>query len=155
MKRLLLYGIALVLVAALGWMPFSPSDVADLKPVELIFLDASRETVLVKTDTGESGRGSSLAAAIADMKKTTPGDVFLETADHLLITAEGSRYLEQAVQFLRPGCNVCLTQTEPDLEAAAAYLRAHEPGVTLQHWRAGLRMLPQLEIKEGRLCLVE
>ena len=155
MKRLIFYGAALALIAMLGWMPFSPSDVADLKPVELIYIDAERGPVLVKTDTGGSGRGQTLAEAFQDLKQTTAGNIFLETADHLIVSEKARPYLQSAVRFLRPACNVCVADREPELETAAAFLRTHEPNMTLQDFRTGIRDLPKLRSIEGRMYLVE
>ena len=71
---------AVVLVAALGWMPFLGTDVARLRPVELISVSREEAQVLVETDTGDSGRGRTLELALEDLHDSTPGEIFLETA---------------------------------------------------------------------------
>ena len=54
MKRwMLLLALGMLLL----WQPFSASDVAQLKPVEVIRVTAAPNGVLVETDTGETGLG--------------------------------------------------------------------------------------------------
>lgn len=145
---------AVVLVAALGWMPFQGTDVARLQPVELISVSQEENRVLVETDTGDSGRGETLELALEDLKNSTPGEIFLETAEYLLITPEGQSLLPELTKTLRPSCKVCLREGIVDLEEAAAYLSAHEPWLTLQDYRTGEKNLPTLRMEGGRGHLV-
>lgn len=154
MKRWLWYAAALVLVAALGGMPFSGTDVAKLQPVELIRVSRSFGQVLIETDTGDSGIGADLEEALEDMKETATADIFLDTAEHLLVSQNAVDLLPKLAEYLRPACGVCLEQGAPELEQAAAYLAAHEPEVTLKDFRAGERNIPVLITEEGRMHLV-
>lgn len=135
-------------------MPFQGTDVAALQPIELLRVSMSQGAVLVQTDTGSMGIGDTPQAAFEDLKRTTAGDVFLETAEHLIVTPEAVALLPGLTAFLRPACNVCVEQGTADLETAAAFLNAHQPGITLQDYRAGETGLPVLVTQEGRMCLV-
>lgn len=139
---------AVVLVAILGWMPFAGTDVARLQPVELIFVSQEENRVQVETDTGDSGRGQTLELALEDLYTGTPGEIFLETAEYLLITPQCRGLLPELTKTLRPSCKVCLTEGAADLEEAAAYLSVHEPRLTLQDYRTGDENIPLL-ITEG------
>jgi hypothetical protein len=77
-KKLLML---LCFVSMLLWKPFEATDVAQLKPVEVIRVSTFAGGVLVETDTGDSGVGRDIERAIADLKQTTDGDVFLDTVD--------------------------------------------------------------------------
>lgn len=139
---------AVVLVAALGWMPFLGTDVARLRPVELISVSREEAQVLVETDTGDSGRGRTLELALEDLHDSTPGEMFLETAEYLLITPDARSLLPELTKTLRPSCKVCLAEGPVDMEKAAAYLSVHEPELTLQDYRTGEKDIPIL-IMEG------
>lgn len=154
MKRWLWYLAALLLVAALGWMPFTGTDVAKLQPVEVIRLSLEGDIIRVETDTGGSGSGTDLEEAFSDLKESTPGKVFLETADYLLLSREAQGLLEPLAAYLRPACSICLETGKAELETVADFLGAHEPGMTLQEYRAGKRELPELYAREGRMYLV-
>lgn len=145
---------AVVLVAALGWMPFLGTDVARLRPVELISVSREEAQVLVETDTGDSGRGQTLELALEDLYDSTPGEIFLETAEYLLITPEGQSLLPELTKTLRPSCKVCLREGEMDLAEAAAYLSVHEPELTLQDYRTGEKDIPKLKMEGERGQLV-
>ena len=137
------------------WKPFSAADVARLKPVEVIRVGIFAGGVLVETDTGDSGVGKDITAAIADLKRTTDGDVFLETVDSVLVLPSAVSLLPSLGDFLRPGCNVCVEMGQVELESVSAFLNIHEPGVTLQDHRAGESTLPVLYVVDGRMCLVQ
>ncbi len=148
----------LLLVCLCGlllWKPFAATDVARLKPVEVIRVSTFAGGVLVETDTGDSGVGGNIAKAIEDLKHTTDGDVFLDTVDSLLISPMAVSLLPDLGKYLRPGCNVCVEMGQVELESVGAYLNMHEPGVTLQDHRAGERALPVLYVVDGRMYLAE
>lgn len=152
MKKWLLL---LFLGVLLLWKPFEATDVARLKPVEVIRLSTFAGGVLVETDTGDSGVGATIEKAIADLKNTTDGDVFLDTVDRLLISPTAVSLLPDLGAYLRPGCNVCIEMGRVELESVGAYLNIHEPGVTLQDHRAGQTALPVLYVVDGRMYLDE
>lgn len=152
MKRWILL---FMLGALLLWKPFSASDVAQLKPVEVIRVSAATHGIRVETDTGECGVGKNLDEAFADLKKTTSGDIFLETADRLLVSPLAVDLLPELTEYLRPGCNICVEMGEVELDMVSAFLDIHEPGVTLQDHRAGQTALPVLYMIDGRMYLVE
>lgn len=141
------------LCGLLFWKPFSATDVARLKPVEVLRVSTFAGAVLVETDTGDSGMGKNISEAIGDLKNTTDGDVFLDTVDSLLISPTVISVLEEMGNFLRPGCNVCVEMGRSELESVRAFLNMHEPGVTLQDHRAGESALPVLYVVDGRMYL--
>lgn len=152
MKRwILLLGLGALML----WKPFSASDVAQLKPVEVIRVTTAPRGVLVETDTGEMGMGNNLKEAFMDLKETASGDIFLETADRLLISPQAVVLLPELTDYLRPACNICVEMGEVDLSSVNAFLSIHEPGVTLQDHQAGKKALPVLYLIDGRMYLVE
>ena len=152
MKRWMLL---LALGTLLLWQPFYASDVAQLKPVEVIRVTSAPNGVLVETDTGEIGLGENLDEAFRDLKDTASGDIFLETADRLLVSPLAVQMLPELTDYLRPGCNICVEMGEVELDKVGAFLNIHEPGVTLQDHRAGQMVLPVLYMIDGRMYLVE
>ena len=113
------------------------------------------EQVLVETDGGWFGGGETVEQAIADLKESAPGQVFLQTVDYLLLQEGSEEVLPALYSHLRSGCSVCRIEEKPDVEKASAYLRTHRPGMTIQHYRAGKKEIPILIMKEERAYLYE
>lgn len=150
MKRWLV--LAVIAAAALMFPSRSATDVGELLPVELLYVYKEENNIRVATDTGNLGVGKDLEEALADLKATAPGNIFLDTADYLIITAETVGLLPQLCEILRPSTEVCLG-VNPDSHAAA-FLSAHKPGVTLNDIRSGGQALPALVRTGERYRLV-
>ncbi len=154
MRRWAFFLVALLLAAALDAMPFRGTDVADLQPVELVYVRSEQSRVFVQTDTGDVGTGETIDAAFEDMKKSAPSEIFLDTAEHLLLAPSARSLLPELADILRPACTVCIVQTDVDLEQAAEFLGMHKPTRSLTDCRAGKLDIPTLKLQEGRMYLV-
>ena len=152
MKKWILLAL---LAGLLMFSPFTSADVTKLKPVEVIRLSGTTRGIRVETDTGESGEGTDLRQAFEDLKQTASGEIFLETADRLLVTPQTVELLPELTYFLRPGCNICVEIGNSELSDVGAFLRIHEPGVTLQDHIAGEAALPVLCVEDGRMYLID
>ena len=146
MKRWIFFAAAL---AAVVLMPARTKDVGELLPLELLSIYKNNNQIHVETDTGEAGVGDTLE----DLKATAPGEVFLETADYLIVTKDTVDLLPQLTEVLRPATEVCLG-INADTQAAA-FLSAHKPGVTLKDCRSSGQALPRLIKTEERYRLVK
>ncbi|MCD7755594.1 MAG: hypothetical protein LUJ09_04585 [Firmicutes bacterium] len=155
MRRWIVYLLLFCAVLALNGEPFGGTDLAQLSPVKLLQISRQADTLRIETDTGYSGEGADLDAALQDLADTTPGMIFLETADYLLLSPDCQTLLPALADSLRPACAVCLTWDTPELEEAAEYLTVHEPDVTLHDCLTGQPELPVLVQQKGRLCLVQ
>lgn len=144
--------LALIAAAVLMLFPRHTSDIGELLPVELLYVDRDESGIWVETDTGETGRGESLTRALEDLKATAPGTLFLETADYLIVTRQSAELLPQLRKILRPATQVCLgVNTDA---GAAAFLSAHKPGILLKDVRSPEQKLPVLMGTEERYRLV-
>lgn len=130
MRRMVLYCIALC--AALV-IPQRGTDIGKLQPVEVVLLDSKDGEMIIQTDTKDEGRGISVEQALQNLKDTTPGTVFLDTADYLIITEESMESVEKMKPYLDASVLVCKGTGEEDLEAAARYLAVHKPRTTLKN----------------------
>lgn len=153
--RWILSLLATLLVAALGWLPFRGTDVATLEPAEALYVSLEEDAVLVETDGGWFGKGRNVDEAVADLKESAPGQVFLQTVDYLLLQTDSENLLPTLYSHLRSGCSVCLTEEKPDLEKATTYLRAHSPSTTMQDYRVGKTHIQKLIMQEDRAYLDE
>lgn len=155
MKRAVFFAVAAALAAALWQPPFRGADMGTLKPVEVLRVSKDRGRVRVETDTGDFGEGKSLSASLKNLKETTAGEVFLETADYLILSPEAVALLSELAEHLRPGCGVCVEAGKADPGSTGAFFAAHPPKVTLKDCRAGEEKLPLLIAREEEMRLVQ
>lgn len=155
MKRWLLLIGALAAVIFLSTSNRAGTDVAKLRPVQALWMFTSDGWVVVQTESGEMGVGVDFASAVDHMEDAADRQIFFKTAEYLLLTEDALPQIDQAAQFLRPSCVVCLTDGAPVLENAAQFLEHHRADVTLQQFRADGRKLPTLKTVEERMNLVQ
>lgn len=154
MKRWAYFVLAVLAVAWLSGKGVSGTDVAKLQPVQVVWVKAEEELIVVTADSGDQGSGTDLHSAIQDLKDSAPAEVFLDTAEYLLIAEHCTGLLPQLMDYLRPSCMVCRTEGEPDFSLVSQFLQIHQPDSTLQKYRVGITELPILKTTEGRMELV-
>lgn len=151
MKRIAIY---ILLLAAAVLMPVEGTDVGKLVPVEVIQIYKEADAVVIATDLGESGSGAAAEEAIENLKATTSGIVFLDTAEYLLIDESASEEVIQLKAYLKPSVRVCYAAGETDLNEAAAYLNVHKPRIKLKTYETGTAA-ELLMVENGRMILKE
>ncbi len=154
MKKWLGYLAVIAAVAFLSGKGSAGTDIGTLQPVQAVMVTAQGSQILIETDTGDMGLGETVDAAIGNMKATSAYEIFLDTADYLLIEDGCIPLLSELDAHLRPSCSVCLLAGEPDLEAVGQFLQTHKPEVTLRRYLAGQTALPTLRTQQGRMELV-
>lgn len=134
MKKWLFLTAVLVAVAVLSNRPHPARDVAKLEPVQAVYIYEKDGALCIETDTGATGTGATLTEAAADLKAGAAGEIFLDTAEFLIL-APDIPITEEFHAILRPTCKVTWTADPPDLRTAADYLSIHPPGHTLSSLR--------------------
>lgn len=149
MKRLVFY---LTVLGAALLVPLRGTDVGKLQPVGLVQLYKEGDAVFVVTDTGDSGWGHTVEAAFENLKQTTAGVVFLDTADFLLVSKDAVNEIRGLERYLKKSVRVCFGEADIDPAEAAEYLNVHRPSVRL---REGNRVwsAQSLTYENGRLIM--
>lgn len=147
MKRWL---VPLLLLAAvtMGEGLFHGTDVAKLEPVELVTLCQTAAGIEVRTDTGSVGLGATVTDAVEKMKDTAPGEIFLDTAEYVVLTDLNEENLADLTACFRPSCKILFLSGAAKPEDLAAFLRSRPQKLTLQDWRLTGKQPPVL-ISEG------
>ncbi len=149
MKQVLVY---LAVALGLTQLP-GGTDVGKLAPAQLVHIYMEEEKTVVRTDLDNMGMGDSLEAAFADLQARTPGKVFLDTAEYLLISREAEAQLPAISRWLKKECLVCLSDGVEDLASAAAYLQAHPPELKLKGCKDGAMVCQILQEEYGQFRL--
>ena len=151
MKRWLLYGL---LFAAAVFIPVDSTDVGKLHPVQAVSVGYHNEQVVVKTDTGEIGRGDTPELALENLKQTAPAIIYLDTAEFLLVEENALGFVETMRKFFKSNVQICQIVPEIEAEQAAKHLRVHGKLPKLKQWNTG-EMLPVLMLENERIILSE
>ena len=130
MKRILLYVAALALLVLGG----QGTDIGRLRPVELVQVMEQNGLLILETDTGDRGWGLTVDQAVGKLKETTPGLIYLDTADYLLLEEGMEKYLPQLRKHLKKGTEMAYAPKGIDLIEVVEYLSVHKPSRTIGKW---------------------
>lgn len=154
MKRMLWIALAIAAAWTLPRLTHPAVNIGKLEPAEAVRISETAGGIRVETDSGSIGEGTTLEEAVEDLRNGAPAEVFLETADKLILSGDLTKYWEEIFRRFRPACQVCLAEGDLDLAEAAKYLDIHPTGQTLGRLRGGLGEMVELRIEEGRGRLV-
>jgi len=151
MKRILIY---LLILTALLFVPVKDNDIGKLQPIEVIQVFRQGEQVVIRTDTGDMGVGNTAQLALQNLKDTTPGYIYLDTAEYLLLNSAAAQDVEDLRPDLKGDLQICFADEELDLQLAAKFLPAHGKLPRLKGWEMG-KALPELSVEGERLKFVK
>ncbi len=149
MKRFLLYAAILIL---LFLIPVGGTDVARLRPVETVMVYAQDGEIVIRTDTKDFGTGKDSLAAFKNLEATTPGIIYLDTADFLLVTEDALDEIDSLRKYLKKDVQLYCFAGDVDPADASRYLSIHGNGPKLKSWQPG-QTLPVVTAAEKRLIL--
>lgn len=149
MRKVLIYG---ALLAAALVIPTNDVELGKMKPVETVSIRMQEGKVFVETDTEDSGVGSTLEEALQDLKETTAGVIYLDTADYLIVDQKCQEQMAVLLNTLKPNMRICLRSGDVDMKTVSEFLREHTPEMKLKNWKPGEKM-QVLEGENGRMKL--
>lgn len=144
-----------MLAAALTMVLFAESGtrLEQLKPVGLLYLTQTGNQLTLRTDGGDTGRGDTLDAAAEDLCSTSPGRIFLNTTEMIIVTEKTLWTLPQLQKLVRPAAQICLGVGPVAPKEAAEYLQVHDPDITIGEICRGEGRIPVLRGERGRYWL--
>ena len=134
--RKILYIITL---AALLVVPVERLDVADLAPVQTVGICVKQDAVVLETDTDCSGIGQTVEDALRDLEGNTPGVIYLDTAEYLLIGEDAEEYVEALKNHLSASVKVAAWDEKASIKSAAQYLDVRKDLPKLKDWNKKLQ----------------
>ena len=151
MKRILLY---IVVLLVLLMIPVEASDIGKLRPIEVVSVYRDGAQTVMETDTGDQGRGATAQQALENLKETSTGIIYLDTARYLLLTRETVKAAEELREELKGTVRLCLTAARADLTVIGDYLEIHGELPRLKTWEMG-QELPTLSGFEDSLTFLK
>ena len=140
--RIILYGVIIFL---LFLVPLQRVEIANLKPVEGIWIYKASESVAIETDTGDLGLGRTIEDAVEDIKRNSTGIIYLDTAKFVFVDETASDELIAFRPFVKG--NVCISKWDGkgNVSDAVQYADAHKVGVKYKKWNLGSN-LPEIDL---------
>ena len=151
MKKWIGYTLTLAMIPILSFGGFGGQDVGKLSPVQVVLVRNSEQVVLL-TDTKEQGTGEDVTSAVINMKQTSAAEVFLDTADYLLLGKESGPWVGELKPYLKGKVLACAMEEKTDLKMVTAYLAAHKPEYTIEEAYEG-KPVERLSVAGGRYRL--
>lgn len=141
-----------IVILAMLVVPTQSIEIGRLQPVEVVMISVSDGVVRIETDTGNTGTGSDLKTAYEQMKAQASAEIFMDTADYLILTGDAAVPKEDLMAYLDPKIRVCTGSGVLDIGGAAAYLSVHKPVTRLRELneQSALQTLTQ---KQTGFCL--
>ena len=99
--------IMLLALLAFAALPTSGTELGELHPVSLLMVQTQGKTIQLLTDTQDRGSGETLDGALKNLEDTTPGHLFLDTVEYLILTEQTQYLIPQLKRLLRPGVAFC------------------------------------------------
>lgn len=131
MKKVMLLAAVIALVALTGLLPFAGMDIAKLHPVEVLMVSRSGDTLLLRTDSGMFGYGKDIEEALLNLRLSTSGNIFLDTANYLLLAPNCTDVVISLWNYVRPACQVYYFEGEGQYEEIGKYLESHPSQATV------------------------
>ncbi len=125
----------LIILALLLIAPVERLDVAKLEPVQTVAVYTEPGAVVLETDTHNVGKGQSISEALANLEETTPGVIYLDTAEYLLVAKDGEGYVNDLRAYLSPSVKVSMWDGDGEVDRAARFLSVEKHLPRLRHWK--------------------
>ena len=138
--RGILYALILV---ALFFVPLEPMEIANLEPIQAVWISVENGEVVLVSDTKDMGVGSTVADALENMKKNSTGIIYLDTAQYLFVSTSVEQELDAMKAYVKDTVLLCEWNGEGDLQDAVKYADAHNIGLKLKKWNS-IGDLPEL-----------
>ena len=128
--------IYIIIVLLCFLAPVKRLDVVKLQPVQVVAIHKDGNDIVITTDTNCQGRGTDIVNAYRDLERTTPGVIYLDTAEYLLITQDSVGYIQELQQYLRPSVEIAIWNGNGDVNVAGKYLSTRGGLVKMRDWES-------------------
>lgn len=145
MKKWVILGALLLLL-----LPQRGTELGKLLPVETLFIEKEAGEYVLSADAGGTARGKSLKAAVENLQRSAPGEIFLDTADYVLLTRETMDCIGELSAFVCPGTQVYVAEQGVCFEKIGDFLRTHGPEAPLYRVKKGEIEIPILCAEEEK-----
>lgn len=135
--REILYALILV---SLFFVPLQRVEIANLEPVQAVWVYEENETVFLETDTEDKGAGGTVAEALADMQQNSTGIIYLDTAQFLLVADGAEQQISSLRAYVKGSVRLCQWDGQGSIADAVKYADSHKIGQKIKNWTQGSKI---------------
>lgn len=141
--------IYIMILAALFFAPLQRIEIANLEPIQAVWMYTKGSNVVLETDTEDVGSGATAADALADMKRNSSGIIYLDTAQYLFVSRSAMQNISAVQPYLKDSARLCIWDGQGDISDAAKYAESHKIGIKIGKWKdvGNLPELPSVKYK--------
>ncbi len=154
MKKVILLVAVIVIVTITGLLPFAGTDIAKLHPIEVLAVSRAGGILRLQTDSGMLGSGENIEEALQNLRLSSAGNIFLDTANYLLIAPDCTEEIVTLWNYIRPACQVYYFKGDGKYKEIGNYLESHPSRATVLGYIQGEADIPLL-IMEGESVRIE
>ena len=144
--RIILYCIILL---SLLFAPLQRIEIASLEPIQAVWLYQENEKIILQTDTENIGMGTTIEEALTNMKESSTGIVYLDTAQYVFVSVEAQQQIVMLRSFVKSSVRLCKWEGQGSIQEAVAHADARKIGVKLADWKQGSN-LPEIPPLKGK-----
>ena len=137
MTRAVLY---ILIIASLFFVPLQRVEIANLEPIQAVWVYEENGMVFLETDTEDKGAGYTAEEAMNDMKQNSTGVVYLDTAQYLFVADGVDRQISALRPYVKRKIRVCRWDGQGEITDAVKYADSHKIGQELKKWTEGSKM---------------
>lgn len=125
--------LSVIILALALAAPVKRLDVAKLQPVQTVAIYLDGDAVVLETDTGDKGQGSTAVEALKDLKESARSVIYLDTAEYLLIGRDAQRRAAELRAYLKDSVKVG-SYNGGDIKEETSYWEVHGDLPKLKRW---------------------
>lgn len=124
----------ITILAALYFVPLQRIEIANLEPIQAVWMHIENGNVILETDTEDKGLGATVTDALANMKSNSSGIVYLDTAQYLLVSKAATGEIHTVQPFLKNSARLCIWDGQGNIKSAVKYADSHKIGQKIRDW---------------------
>ncbi len=142
--------LCIVLLGALLFVPLNRIEIADLEPIQAVWMYTENGNIVLETDTEDKGIGITVETALDDMKNKSSGIVYLDTAQYLLVSEPVVGEVSAIQPYIKQSVRLCKWGGQGSVKEAVKYADSHNLGLKMKNWNEAGNLPEIPPVKEGK-----
>ena len=140
----------ILILVSLFFVPLQRIEIANLEPVQTVWMYLENGTVVLETDTEDKGTGNTVEDALFDMKHKSDGIVYLDTAEYLFVSESAGELITIVQPYMKSSVLLCEWDGQGSISKATKYADSRKLGVKLREWNKDGKMteLPLVKLNK-------
>ena len=140
----------IVCLGTLFFVPLNRIEIADLEPIQAVWMYTENGNIVLETDTDDMGVGVTVEIALSDMKNRSSGVVYLDTAQYLFVSETVLGEIYAIEPYIKQSVHLCKWGGQGSIEEAVKYAKSHNVGLKIKCWDVAGNLPEIPPVNEGK-----